>query len=171
MRRMEAELFHSSSFVLRPFDRPVSQMDLKQIAKDTTKTLISYLTYQAIRIVEKQLRETNPPLSIWLNQFSTVGKIQDGEAYLRALLNENQQLAFRIMTVRAYLAEEVVNFLPEMVQTGIQQANMEHRRQYLERITQLNLSETVPNAELTSEAPADSFPESTPDTDGESQKQ
>ncbi|MFS8836810.1 chaperonin family protein RbcX, partial [Synechococcus sp. WC101] len=26
-------------------------MDLKQIAKDTAKTLISYLTYQAIRTV------------------------------------------------------------------------------------------------------------------------
>ncbi|MGJ3248674.1 MAG: RuBisCO chaperone RbcX [Elainellaceae cyanobacterium] len=126
-------------------------MDLKQIAKDTTKTLISYLTYQAVRTVVSQLRETNPPLSIWLNQFSSAGKIQDGEAYLQDLVQVNQQLAFRIMTVRAHLAEEIVDFLPEMVKSGVQEANIDHRRRYLERITQLNLSEAVPRSDSMSE--------------------
>jgi len=112
-------------------------MDLKKISKDTAKVLMSYLTYQAVRVIVGQLSETNPPLSIWLNGFSSTGKIQDGEAYLAELLQENQELAFRVMTVRAHLAEEVTDYLPEMVRTGIQQANMDHRRQYLERITQL----------------------------------
>lgn len=114
-------------------------MDSKQIAKNTVKTLISYLTYQAVRVVVSQLSETDPPVAIWLNSFSSTGKIQDGEAYLRELIAERQDLAFRIMTVRAYLAEEIVGFLPEMALTGIQQANMEHRRQYLERVTRLDL--------------------------------
>lgn len=114
-------------------------MDLKQVAKDTAKVLGSYLTYQAVRIVVTQLSETNPPLAIWLNGFSSTGKVQDGEAYLQELLQENQELAFRIMTVREHLATEVTDFLPEMTRTGIAQANMEHRRQHLERITQLHL--------------------------------
>ena len=78
-------------------------MDLKQIAKDTAKVLVSYLTYQAVRVVVAQLRETNPVLAIWLNGFSSTGKIQDGEAYLQELLQENQELALRIMTVREHL--------------------------------------------------------------------
>lgn len=112
-------------------------MDLKQITKDTVKTLISYLTYQAVRTVIAQLSETDPPLAHWLNGFSATGKLQDGEAYLRALLQERQDLAFRIMTVRAHIAEEIVDFLPEMTRSTVQHTNMEHRRQYLERITQL----------------------------------
>lgn len=114
-------------------------MDSKQIAKNTVKTLISYLTYQAVRVVISQLSETDPPVAIWLNSFSSTGKIQDGEAYLKELIAERQALAFRIMTVREHLAAEIVDFLPEMTRTGIEQANMEHRRQYLERVTQLNL--------------------------------
>ncbi len=114
-------------------------MDLKKVAKDTAKVMSSYLTYQAVRTVTNQLRETNPPLAIWLSGFSSTGKIQDGEAYLQELLQENQELAFRIMTVRQHLADEVADYLPEMVCGSIQQANMDHRRQYLERITQLNL--------------------------------
>ena len=114
-------------------------MDIKKVAKDTAKVLTSYLTYQAVRTVINQLRETNPPLAIWLNSFSSTGKIQNGEAYLQELLQENKELAFRVMTVREHLAEEVVNYLPEMVLIGIQQANMEHRRGYLEQITQLEI--------------------------------
>ncbi|PSO86444.1 MAG: RbcX chaperonin protein [Cyanobacteria bacterium QH_9_48_43] len=113
-------------------------MDLQQITKDTAKVLTSYLTYQAVRTVVTQLSETNPPLAIWLNGFSSTDKIQDGEAYLRELLQADQELALRIMTVRAHLAEEVAGFLPEMVRTGTRQANMEHRRQYLEQLTQLH---------------------------------
>jgi hypothetical protein len=131
-------------------------MDLKKIAKDTAKVLISYLTYQAVRVVVNQLIETNPPLSVWLSQFSSTDRIQDGELYLQDLLRTHQELAFRIMTVRAHLADEVSEFLPEMVKTGIQQANMEYRRQYLERITQLNSSETVTDLESISDMESDS---------------
>jgi hypothetical protein len=99
-----------------------------------------------VRVIVGQLSETNPPLSIWLNGFSSTGKIQDGEAYLSELLRENQELAFRVMTVRAHLAEEVTDYLPEMVRTGIQQANVDHRRQYLERITQLPSAPKQSNA-------------------------
>ncbi|MBE9036081.1 RuBisCO chaperone RbcX [aff. Roholtiella sp. LEGE 12411] len=109
-------------------------MNLKQIAKDTAKTLQSYLTYQALRTVLAQLGETNPPLELWLHNFSA-GKIQDGEAYIEQLFREKPDLALRIMTVREHIAEEIAEFLPEMVCTGIQQANIEQRRQHLERIT------------------------------------
>lgn len=122
-------------------------MDLKTISKNTAKTIVSYLTYQAVRVVIAQLRETNPPLCSWLHQFSAVDKIQDGEAYVQELLTVNQDLAFRIMTVRAHLAEEVMDFMPEMVQTTIQQANIEHRKHYLERITQLSSSDVMPSSE------------------------
>jgi hypothetical protein len=116
-------------------------MDIKKVAKDTAKVLTSYLTYQAVRTVTNQLRETNPPLAIWLSGFSSTGKIQDGEAYLQELLQENKELAFRVMTVREHLAEEVTEYLPEMVRSGIQKANMEHRRRYLEKITQLEIAD------------------------------
>jgi RbcX protein len=114
-------------------------MNLKQIAKDTAKTLQSYLTYQALRTVLAQLGETNPPLELWLHNFSA-GKIQDGESYIEQLLREKPDLALRIMTVREHIAEEIIEFLPEMVRTGIQQANMEQRRQHLERITRIDAS-------------------------------
>ncbi len=127
-------------------------MDIKQVAKDTTKVLSSYLTYQAVKIVTNQLRETDPGLAIWLSGFSSSGKIQDGEAYLQEMLQENQELAFRIMTVREHLAQEVVEYLPEMVLSKVQQDNMGHRRGYLERITQLNVSETSPHPELSSDS-------------------
>ncbi len=120
-------------------------MDLKQIAKDTAKTLSSYLTYQAVRTVHAQLSETNPPLALWLHRFSSTEKIQDGEAYIQNLFREKPDLALRIMIVREHLAQEVPDLLPEMVRDGIQQANMEHRRQHLERITQLDISDSSPN--------------------------
>ncbi|NJN85766.1 MAG: chaperonin family protein RbcX [Leptolyngbyaceae cyanobacterium SL_7_1] len=113
-------------------------MDLKQIAKDTSKTVISYLTYQALRTVLAQLSETDPPQAMWLHRFSSQDKIQDGEAYLKALFQERKDLGFRILTVREHLAIEVCDFLPEMVRTGIQQANTEHRREQLEQITLLD---------------------------------
>jgi len=116
-------------------------MDLKRVAKDTAKVLTNYMTYQALRIVLDQLGETDPPQALWLHSFSADQGVQDGDAYLQALLVEKQELAFRIMTVRQHLAEEVADFLPEMVRTNIQQSNMEYRRQYLERMTQLSLSE------------------------------
>jgi hypothetical protein len=122
-------------------------MDLKRVAKDTAKTLISYFTYQALRIVLDQLGETDPPQALWLHSFSSRNNIQEAEAYLQKLLQEKQELALRIMTVRQHLAEEVVDFLPEMTRSGIQQSNMEYRRQHLERITQLTVSEPPTNPE------------------------
>ncbi len=127
-------------------------MDLKRVAKDTAKTLSSYLTYQALRIVMEQLRETDPPQSLWLHGFSSNISVQDGEAYIQALLQEKQELAFRIMTVRQYLADEVADFLPEMVRTSIQQSNMEHQRQHLERITQLTISEPPSHPEQSTDS-------------------
>jgi uncharacterized protein YciI len=118
-------------------------MDLKKSAKDAAKVLTSYLTFQAVKTVLNQLRETNPAHAYWLNTFSTKEALQDGEAYLNALLEENAELAMRIMTVRQHIAEEICEFLPEMVLTGIQQSNMEHRRQHLERLTQLGAAQHV----------------------------
>jgi hypothetical protein len=116
-------------------------MDLKQTAKDTAKVLTSYLTFQAVKTVLNQLKETNPARAYWLNAFSTKEALQDGEAYLSDLLAESADLAIRVMTVRQHIAEGICEFLPEMVVTSIQQANMEHRRQHLERITQLTDAE------------------------------
>lgn len=127
-------------------------MDLKRVAKDTAKVLTSYMTYQALRIVLDQLGETDPPQALWLHSFSANQGVQDGDTYLQALLVEKQELAFRIMTVRQHLSEEVADFLPEMVRTSIQQSNMEYRRQYLERMTQLSISEHP----ASTEQPADS---------------
>jgi hypothetical protein len=141
-------------------------MDLKQTAKDTAKVLTSYLTFQAVKTVLNQLKETNPARAYWLNSFSTKEALQDGETYLRSLLAESPDLAIRVMTVRQHIAEGVCEFLPEMVVTSIQQANMEHRRQHLENITQLGNADHVVESELTvdpevqeSTADADPTPE------------
>jgi O-methyltransferase involved in polyketide biosynthesis len=107
----------------------------KKIANETAKVLQSYLTYQAVRTIIEQLSETNPTQSLWLSQYSSNNRVQDGEAYLEALMSEDKELVMRIMTVRKHLAETILDFLPEMVRTGISQANMEHRRQLLERLT------------------------------------
>jgi hypothetical protein len=116
-------------------------MDIKAIAKNSTSVLASYLTYQAMRTVLAQLSESNPPLALWLHGFSGQSVLQDGEVYLQSLMAVNQELALRIMTVREHLTEEVVDELPEMVRRRIAQQNMEHRRQQLETLTQLSLSE------------------------------
>lgn len=111
-------------------------MSTKRIAQDTAKVLQSYLTYQAVRTIIEQLTESNPTLAIWLSEFSDKTKVQNSESYLQGLLNENKELMLRVMTVREHLAEQILEYLPEMVQTGISQANMELRKQLLERITQ-----------------------------------
>ncbi|MER3432519.1 MAG: chaperonin family protein RbcX [Leptolyngbya sp. ERB_1_1] len=115
-------------------------MDLKRIAKDTTKTLTSYLTYQAVRVVYAQLDETDPKRAYWLHKFSSRESITDGEAFMEAMFRERQDLAFRILTVREHLAEEIADVLPEMLRSSMQQANMEQRRKQLERMTQLDLT-------------------------------
>lgn len=119
-------------------------MDLRRIAKDTTHTLISYLTYQAVRIVIGQLSETDPPRAFWLQRFSSRERIQDGEAYIQALFREQQDLAFRILTVREHIAEEIADYLPEMLRSTVHQANVEQRRQQLERMTQVNVEPVTP---------------------------
>ena len=130
-------------------------MNIKQIAKDTAKMLQSYLTYQAVRTVSAQINETNPYVAALLHRFSTKERIQDGEAYIEQLFLEKPELALRIMTVRQHLAEEMTEFLPEMVSTGIVQANMQHRRQHLERITQLDLSNPSIQEESKSDTSSD----------------
>jgi hypothetical protein len=131
-------------------------MDLKQIAKDTTKTLVSYLTYQALRVVIGQLDETEPKRAYWLRQFTHRVSIQNSEAYLESLFREEQRLAFRILTVREHIADQLADYLPEMVRTGVQQANLQQRTQQLERMTQVD-----PDAEAThpEQASEDVFPD------------
>jgi len=116
-------------------------MDLKRIAKDTNQVLTSYLTYQAVRTVLSQLLEANRPLFHQLNEFASREKLQDGEAFISQLLQEHTELAFRIMTVRQHLAEEIAEFLPEMLTSTIQQANIGHRKQQLEKMTQMTSEE------------------------------
>ncbi|QZZ19451.1 chaperonin family protein RbcX [Leptothermofonsia sichuanensis E412] len=122
-------------------------MDLKQIAKDTTRTLISYMTYQALRVVLAQLDETEPKRAYWLRQFSYQVSIQNGEAFLEALFQEEQRLAFRLLTVREHIAEEIADYLPEMLRTGIQQANLQQRTRQLERMTQLDPTTFITDSE------------------------
>jgi len=112
-------------------------MDIKAVANNSANVLTSYLTYQAMRTVLNQLTETNPPLALWLHGFSGQDVLQNGELYLQSLLEVNQELALRIMTVREHLAEDVLDELPEMVRHRIAQQNTVHRRQQLERLSQL----------------------------------
>jgi len=125
-------------------------MDYPHIARQTSRVLSSYLTYQAVRVIVGQLSQTDPPLAIWLNGFSATGKIQDGEQYLTELLRERQELALRVMTVREHLAENILDVLPEMVRADIQQANIQQRKRHLERITQVASSEAATWPELES---------------------
>jgi hypothetical protein len=118
-------------------------MYYKQVVKDTAKVLQSYLTYQAVRIIIQQLSETNPGQSIWLSQYSDRQKVQDSDSYLEQLIKENKELALRVLTVRQDLAEQVLEFLPEMVNSNIIQSNMEHRRRLLELLTQTESSSLI----------------------------
>ncbi|AFZ46101.1 chaperonin family protein RbcX [Cyanobacterium stanieri PCC 7202] len=111
-------------------------MSYKQTVKDTAKVLQGYLTYQAVKLIIEQLTETNPSLAIWLREFSYNHSIQDSENYLQALVIENKELVLRILAVRKDIAEQTVEFLPEMVKSNIEQSNIEHRRYLLERLTQ-----------------------------------
>ncbi len=123
----------------------------KHVAKETAKVLQSYLTYQAVRTIISQLRETNPTQAIWLSNYSDRHKIQDGEGYLNGLISEDKELVLRIMTVREHLAEAVLDFMPEMVKVGISKANIEHRRHLLERLTQSQSQSQTSNSTTNSE--------------------
>jgi RbcX protein len=114
-------------------------MNLKQIAQDTTKTLISYLTYRAVRVVYEQLDETEPKRAYWLHQFASRESLKDGELFIQQLFRERPDLAFRIVTVREHLAEELADFLPGLLRSQMQAANMTQRTQQLERMTQVSL--------------------------------
>ena len=94
--------------------------------------------------------ETNPTLARWLHGFSSRSILQDGEVYLLALLEEHQELAFRIMTVREHLVEEIMDDLPEMVSHDIKNKNSQHRKQQLEKLSQLSIVEPS-NLESSSE--------------------
>lgn len=112
-------------------------MQPKDIAKDTAKVVQNYLTYKAVMLVIEQLGETNPGEAIWLRQYSSGGKLRDAEAYIEEIMSEprGKELALRIMIVRDSIAGQTLEFLPEMVTTGIKQDNLTHRRHLLERLT------------------------------------
>jgi hypothetical protein len=104
-----------------------------------------------MQIVLVQLTESNPPLAVWLRNFSGQQILQDGELYLQALLDQNQELAFRIMTVREHLVEEIMDDLPEMMFHEIKYQNSQHRRQQLEKLSQLSMIEPSSNSNQSSE--------------------
>jgi len=108
----------------------------KQVAAETAKVLQSYLTYQAVKTIIAQLSETNPPMAIWLTEYSSGNKIQDGEAYIKGLMLDHKDLVMRILEVRKYLAEQVLDFLPDIVRQNLEQSGLDNRRQLLERLTQ-----------------------------------
>ena len=112
-------------------------MQPKDIAKDTAKVVQNFLTYKAVQLVIAQLAETNPRESIWLRQYSSGGKLRDAEAYLQEIMSEprGKELALRIMTVRERIAEQTLEFLPEMVTSAVMKDNLAHRRHLLERLT------------------------------------
>jgi predicted transcriptional regulator len=116
-------------------------MDIKRSTKSISSMLINFLTYEAVKTVSEQLQETDRLKALWFNQFSTREKIQNGELYIKELLEVHQDLAFRIMTVREHLANEVLDFLPEMTRTGLQQSNMQLRCQHLDRLMSAQASE------------------------------
>jgi hypothetical protein len=116
-------------------------MNIKRTTQSTASMLINYLTYEAVKTVYEQLQETDLLKAHWFNQFSSREKIQNGDLYIQELLGAHQELAFRVMTVREHLANEILDFLPEMTRTGIQQSNMQHRCQHLERIMSVQATE------------------------------
>ena len=119
-------------------------MQPKDIAKDTAKVIQNYLTYKAVMLVIDQLAETNPGEAIWLRKYSSGGKLRDAESYLEEIMSEprGKELCLRIMTVRDSIAEQTLEFLPEMVASDIKKDNLIHRRSLLERLTQSQLDET-----------------------------
>ena len=112
-------------------------MQPKEIAKDTAKIVQNYLTYKAVMLIIEQLAETNPAEAIWLRQYSSGGKLRDAESYIQEIMSEprGKELAMRIMTVRNRMAEQTLEFIPEIVTSGIKKDNLIHRRHLLERLT------------------------------------
>ena len=130
-------------------------MQPKDIAKDTAKIVQNYLTYKAVMLVIDRLTEINPGEAIWLRQYSSGGKLRDAETYLEEIMSEprGKELALHIMTVRNDLAEQISEFLPELVTSKIKQDNLTHRRSLLERLTrsQLDAAESPSKTEESSD--------------------
>ena len=128
-------------------------MQPKDIAKDTAKVVQNFLTYKAVQLVIAQLAETNPRESIWLRQYSSGGKLRDAEAYLQEIMSEprGKELALRIMTVRERIAEQTLEFLPEMVTSAVMKDNLAHRRHLLERLTRSPEENNIDTSEATGE--------------------
>ena len=122
-------------------------MDLKRIANDTTQTLISYLTYRAVQVVYEQLDETDPKRAYWLHQFASSESIKDGDLFIEKLFRERQDLAFRVLTVRESLAVSLADFLPDMLRSGMSEANLRQRSKQLERMTQVSVEGESPEQE------------------------
>ncbi|NUN63443.1 hypothetical protein HCU40_01490 [Pseudanabaena biceps] len=116
-------------------------MDIKRSTKSTANMLINFLTFEAVKTIGEQLQETDKLKALWFNQFSTRERLQNGELYIKDLFAVHQEMAFRVMTVREHLANEILEFLPEMTLTGIQQSNMQLRRQHFEHIMNVPVSE------------------------------
>jgi hypothetical protein len=116
-------------------------MDIKRSTKSTAKMLINFLTFEAVKTIAEQLEETDRLKALWFNQFSTRERLQNAELYIKDLFQVHQEMAFRVMTVREHLANEILDFLPEMTRTGIQQSNMQLRRQHFEHLMSVQVSE------------------------------
>ena len=123
-------------------------MDLKKIANDTTKTLVSYLTYQAVKVVYEQLDETEPKRAYWLHQFASSESITDGDRFIEKLFRERPDLAFRVLTVREALADSLADFLPDMLRSQMSQSNLKQRSQQLERMTQVSTEGNHPEQQM-----------------------
>ncbi|MEE3717793.1 chaperonin family protein RbcX [Tumidithrix elongata RA019] len=146
-------------------------MNIKRTTKSTASMLINYLTYEAVKTVSEQLQETDLLKAHWFNQFSSREKIQNGDLYIQELLEVHQELAFRVMTVREHLANEILDFLPEMTRTGIQQSNMQHRCQHLERIMSVQATQGYAECEdLATNLDSDSTSDSNEELDSDSDR-
>jgi hypothetical protein len=111
-------------------------VDSKRLASAAAKTLQTYVTFQAVQLILEQLNETNPSQAIWLRHYAIEHPIRDDVEFLSGLTGERKDLVFRILTVRAEIADTVLEFLPELVRSNITQANINLRRLMLERLTQ-----------------------------------
>jgi len=111
-------------------------VDSKRLAREAAKTLQTYVTFQAVKLVLEQLNETNPSQAIWLRQYVLDNPIRDDGDFLEGLIRDRKDLVFRVLTVRAEIADTVLEFLPELVRSNITEANIKLRRSMLERLTQ-----------------------------------
>ncbi|MGD1901300.1 MAG: chaperonin family protein RbcX [Geitlerinemataceae cyanobacterium] len=111
-------------------------MDSKRLAREAAKTLQTYVTFQAVKLILEQLSETNPSQAIWLRQYVLDNPIRDDGEFLEGLIRDRKDLVFRVLTVRAEIADTVLEFLPELVCSNITEANVKLRRSMLERLTQ-----------------------------------